>query len=77
MDSREHAILATIGRNIRVARARCGQTQEGAARLSGLHTTQVARMERGEVRYGATKLVLLAWALESSPADLFEGLDQP
>lgn len=77
MEPRDDRILAAVGGNLRAERARRGMTQEAVARLAGMHTTQVARMERGEVEAGIAKFVRVAWAIGVSPADLFHGLDSP
>lgn len=74
MDADEHAAaLQRIGRNIKVARARTGDTQESLARRAGMNSTQVARMERGEVAFQIVQLLRVAAALGASAADLLEG----
>lgn len=74
METREERLLEKIGLNLRAERARRRLTQEAVARASGLATTQVARMERGETDSGISKYLRVAHAIGMDPADLFYGI---
>lgn len=74
MEHRDQMILRKVGRNLKAERARRDLTQETVARKSGMYTTQIARMERGETDTGITKYLKVAWAIEMDPALLFTGL---
>lgn len=65
-------VLKRIGRNIRAERARREMTQEALAHASGVAVAQVARMERGESDTGISKYVLVARAMNVSPALLLQ-----
>lgn len=77
MNRAEQRIVKAVGGNLRAERSRVGLTQEEVAQRAGMHTTQVARMERGETDSGVSKFVQLAWAIEVPPTALFHGLDAP
>lgn len=76
-DREVRRILVIIGDNLRAERNRRGLSQEELARLSGLGTTQIARMERGESDTGVSKYIQVAWAMEVSPSTLMYSLDTP
>jgi transcriptional regulator with XRE-family HTH domain len=65
---------ATFGRNVRNARERAGLTQEKLAWDSGLHQTEVARIENGRRNPGLETIIKLARGLGVPPAELFHGL---
>jgi transcriptional regulator with XRE-family HTH domain len=75
MEHRDQMILRKVGRNLKAERARRDLTQETVARASGMYTTQVARMERGETDTGITKYLKAAWAIGMDPSELFTGLE--
>lgn len=77
METSEVALLQQIGLNLKAERARRNLTQEALARLAGLGSAQVARMERGEMDTGITKYLRVAKALEIDPAELFHGMKFP
>lgn len=66
--------LATFARNLASARAAADLTQEEVSERSGVHPTEVSRIERGERDPRVTTVLRLATALEVPPAKLFEGL---
>ena len=67
-------LLEQIGDNLRAERSRRRLTQEAVAHISGLGTTQLARMERGETDSGITKYLRVAAAIGIDPPDLFHGV---
>ena len=75
MDRETSRILVIAGDNLRAERSRRGLSQEELAHRTGLGTTQIARMERGESDTGLSRYVRAAWALEVSPRLLFQDLD--
>jgi transcriptional regulator with XRE-family HTH domain len=77
MDREAARILVIVGDNIRAERSRRGLSQEQLARMTGLGTTQIARMERGESDSGISRHVRVAWALGIAPGVLFQDLDTP
>ena len=60
--------------NLRRARAEAGLSQEELSERSGLHSTEISRLERGvrEPRLGT--IVRLARGLGLPPADLLTGV---
>ena len=60
--------------NLRSARDRAGLSQEELSNRSGLHSTEISRLERGvrEPRLGT--IVRLARGLGLAPADLLAGV---
>lgn len=75
MDREAARILVIVGDNIRAERNRRGLSQEQLARLVGVGTTQIARMERGESDTGISRHVRVAWALGIPPGVLLQDLD--
>jgi transcriptional regulator with XRE-family HTH domain len=65
---------ARFARNLREARANARLTQEALAEVSGLHPTEISRLEGAlrDPRLGT--LVRLARALEIPPAQLLAGI---
>lgn len=68
-----HAIAAQFGRNLRLARKRAGLTQEELHGLSGVHPTEISRMQRGERDVHISTVARLAEALDLSPGQLLDG----
>ena len=63
-----------FGKRVRILRLAKGWTQEELASRSGLHSTYVGGIERGERNVGLDNILKLARALAVRPADLFEGV---
>jgi transcriptional regulator with XRE-family HTH domain len=59
-----------LGKNLRRARERAGLTQEEVAERSGVHATEVSRMEANKRDPRVSTLKRLAEAVEVSPGDL-------
>jgi len=64
--------VATLGTNLRDARLRLGLTQEQVAERSGVHATEVSRIEAGKRDPQVSTLRRLAAALKVSPGSLLE-----
>ncbi|HVO53114.1 MAG TPA: helix-turn-helix transcriptional regulator [Solirubrobacterales bacterium] len=64
--------MATLGTNLRDARLRLGLTQEQVAERSGVHATEVSRIEAGKRDPQVSTLRRLAAALKVSPGSLLE-----
>jgi transcriptional regulator with XRE-family HTH domain len=63
-------VPGALGRNLRRAREQAGLTQEQVAERSGVHSTEVSRIERGKRDPRVSTLERLAKAVEVSPGDL-------
>lgn len=74
MDAAAASALRLLGSNMRAERVRRNLTQEAVAAKTGLGTTQVARIERGETDSDITKYLRIAAAIGIDPAELFHGL---
>jgi XRE family transcriptional regulator, fatty acid utilization regulator len=59
-----------LGRNLRHARAGAKLTQEEVAERSGVHATEVSRIEAGKRDPRVSTVERLAKALGTSPSDL-------
>jgi transcriptional regulator with XRE-family HTH domain len=59
-----------LGKNLRRARKRAGLTQEEVAERSGVHATEVSRIEAGKRDPRISTMERLAEAVEVSPSDL-------
>lgn len=59
-----------LGRKLRRARELAGLTQEEVAERSGVHATEVSRIEAGKRDPRISTMERLAEALEVSPSDL-------
>jgi transcriptional regulator with XRE-family HTH domain len=59
-----------LGRNLRLARKRHDLTQEEVAERSGVHATEVSRIEAGKRDPKVSTLERLAAAVEVSPGEL-------
>jgi transcriptional regulator with XRE-family HTH domain len=68
------AIRATLGENVRAARERAQMTQEALGLATGLHPTEVTRIERGRRNPGVVTVVRLARGLSIPASDLLRGL---
>ena len=66
--------LDVFAQNVSRARKRRRLTQEEVSNRSGIHVTEVSRIERGLRDPRVTTLVRLADALEVSPAVLLRGV---
>jgi transcriptional regulator with XRE-family HTH domain len=66
--------LEVFAQNVSRARKRQHLTQEEVSDRSGIHVTEVSRIERGLRDPRVTTLVRLAEALEVSPAVLLKGV---
>ena len=59
-----------LGTNLRRAREQAGLTQEEVAERSGVHATEVSRIEAGKRDPRISTMKRLAKAVEVSPSDL-------
>lgn len=64
--------MGELGSNLRDARKRLGLTQEEVAERSGVHATEVSRIEAGKRDPRISTLRRLARAVEVSPGRLLE-----
>lgn len=64
--------MAGFGRNLRAARERLGLTQEEVAQRSGVHATEVSRIEAGKRDPKVSTLERLAKAVEVKPGRLLD-----
>ena len=62
--------MARLGTNLREARERLGLTQEQVAERSGVHATEVSRIEGGKRDPQVSTVIRLAKALEVEPGEL-------
>jgi len=70
--STEHAAVASLGANLRDARERLGLTQEQVAERSGVHATEVSRIEAGKRDPQVSTVRRLAAAVEVKPGQLLD-----
>ena len=63
-----------FARNVAAARANRGLSQTQVSKRSGVHVTEVSRIERGLREPKLSTIVRLAHALEVTPAQLLDGL---
>jgi transcriptional regulator with XRE-family HTH domain len=68
------APLEVFAQNVAQARKQRHLTQEEVSHRSGIHVTEVSRIERGLRDPRVTTLLRLADALEVSPAALLDGM---
>lgn len=66
--------MGALGTNLREARERLGLTQEQVAQRSGVHSTEVSRIEAGKRDPQVSTLERLAEAVEVRPGQLLDGL---
>lgn len=64
--------MGVLGTNLREARERLGLTQEQVAERSGVHATEVSRIEGGKRDPKVSTLERLAEAVEVKPGRLLE-----
>lgn len=64
--------VADLGTNLREARKRLGLTQEQVAHRSGVHATEVSRIEAGKRDPQVSTLRRLAKAVEVKPGQLLD-----
>jgi len=64
--------MAALGTNLREARERLGLTQEQVAQRSGVHATEVSRIEAGKRDPQVSTLERLAKAVEMKPGRLLD-----
>ncbi|HSS05442.1 MAG TPA: helix-turn-helix transcriptional regulator [Solirubrobacterales bacterium] len=64
--------MAALGTNLREARERLGLTQEQVAGRSGVHATEVSRIEAGKRDPKVSTLERLAKAVEVKPGRLLD-----
>jgi transcriptional regulator with XRE-family HTH domain len=64
--------VGDLGSNLRAARKKLGLTQEQVAERSGVHPTEVSRIEAGKRDPQVSTLRRLAAAVEVSPGDLLD-----
>lgn len=69
------AALARFSANLRRRRERLGLTQERVALSSGIHMTEVSKLERGTHEPRLSTIVALARALEVPPGHLLRGIE--
>jgi len=84
-DAEREKLLARFGSNVRRTRMklsgqrglRAGLSQEALSDRTGLHRTEIARIELGHTEPRLGTLLILAQALEISLDDLVEGVPAP
>lgn len=64
--------MAALGTNVREVRERLGLTQEQVAERSGVHATEVSRIEGGKRDPQVSTVLRLAKALEIEPGRLLD-----
>jgi transcriptional regulator with XRE-family HTH domain len=64
--------VGDLGSNLRAARKKLKLTQEQVAERSGVHPTEVSRIEAGKRDPQVSTLRKLAAAVEVSPGDLLD-----
>jgi len=64
--------VGDLGSNLRAARKRLGLTQEEVAERSGVHPTEVSRIEAGKRDPRISTLLRLARAVEVEPGRLLD-----
>lgn len=64
--------MGALGTNLREARERLGLTQEQVAQRSGVHATEVSRIEAGKRDPQVSTVERLANAVEVKPGQLLE-----
>lgn len=65
-------VVGNLGSNLRAARKKLGLTQEEVAERSGVHATEVSRIEAGKRDPQVSTVLRLAKAVEVPPGQLFE-----
>ena len=69
-----HTISAVskLGRNLRAARAKLGMSQEQVSERSGVHATEVSRIESSKRDPRVSTVERLAKAVKMKPGELLE-----
>ena len=67
-------LLISFGEKVREERVRRGLTQEGLAKVVGVHRTYIGMVERGEKNLTLINLHRIAKGLNVKTAKLLEGL---
>jgi transcriptional regulator with XRE-family HTH domain len=71
------ADVAIFARNVAATRARQGLSQSQVSKRSGVHVTEVSRIERGLRDPKLSTIVRLARAMGVEPARLLDGISVP
>jgi transcriptional regulator with XRE-family HTH domain len=64
--------VGDLGSNLKAARKKLGLTQEEVAERSGVHATEVSRIEAGKRDPQVSTVLKLAKAVEIAPGQLLE-----
>jgi transcriptional regulator with XRE-family HTH domain len=64
--------VGNLGSNLRAARKKLGMSQEAVAEHSGVHATEVSRIEAGKRDPRVTTVERLARAVKMKPGQLLE-----
>jgi transcriptional regulator with XRE-family HTH domain len=64
--------VGKLGGNLRDARKKLGMSQEQVSELSGVHATEVSRIEAGKRDPRVTTVERLAAAVRKKPGELLE-----
>ena len=64
--------MGNLGSNLKAARKKLGLTQEQVADRSGVHATEVSRIEAGKRDPQVSTVIKLAAAVELRPGQLLE-----
>jgi transcriptional regulator with XRE-family HTH domain len=64
--------VGKLGGNLRAARSKLGLSQEQVAERSGVHATEVSRIESGKRDPRASTIERLAKAVKVNPGELLE-----
>lgn len=64
--------MGDLGSNLKAARKKLGLTQEEVAERSGVHATEVSRIEAGKRDPQVSTVLKLAKAVEIAPGQLLE-----
>jgi transcriptional regulator with XRE-family HTH domain len=70
-----HDPLQRFAKNLRVARAALGVSQEKVAEAAGMQTSYYSRLERAVTEPGVRTMARVARGLEVTPAQLMEGVE--
>ena len=65
-------VVGNLGSNLKAARKKLGLTQEEVAARSGVHATEVSRIEAGKRDPQVSTVERLAGAVELRPGQLLE-----
>jgi transcriptional regulator with XRE-family HTH domain len=70
----EPEAVAAFARNVKALRARRGLSQSQVSTRSGIHNTEISRIERGLRDPRMSTLIRLARALKTAPSRLLDGV---